>query len=90
MHRIPHMLFGAGNRSRTGTIFSYHGILSPGRLPIPPFRRPPVNNITQVAFCQGEKVKIFRFQVEFMLDYLDFSGFYVITIKVMSKNDIIK
>ena len=29
---------GAGDRSRTGTILSYHGILSPGRLPIPPLR----------------------------------------------------
>ena len=30
---------GAGDRDRTGTILSYHGILSPGRLPIPPHRR---------------------------------------------------
>ena len=30
---------GAGDRGRTGTILSYHGILSPGRLPIPPHRR---------------------------------------------------
>ena len=29
---------GAGDRGRTGTILSYHGILSPGRLPIPPHR----------------------------------------------------
>ena len=29
---------GAGNRARTGTRFSSHRILSPGRLPIPPFR----------------------------------------------------
>ena len=35
---------GAGDRGRTGTILSYHGILSPGRLPIPPHR--------QIA-CQG-------------------------------------
>ena len=28
----------AGHRVRTGTILSYHGILSPGRLPIPPLR----------------------------------------------------
>ena len=39
--RLP---FGAGDRGRTGTILSYHGILSPGRLPIPPHR--------QIA-CQG-------------------------------------
>ena len=30
--------FGAGNRARTGTGPTSHGILSPGRLPIPPFR----------------------------------------------------
>ena len=29
---------GAGNRARTGTGFKSHGILSPGRLPIPPLR----------------------------------------------------
>ena len=33
------VLLGAGSRGRTGTILTYHGILSPGRLPIPPFRR---------------------------------------------------
>ena len=31
--------FGAGDRGRTGTILSYHGILSPGRLPVPPHRQ---------------------------------------------------
>ena len=36
---------GAGDRSRTGTILSYHGILSPGRLPIPPHRQ----NIKRVS-----------------------------------------
>ena len=30
---------GAGNGNRTRTILSYHGILSPGRLPIPPHRQ---------------------------------------------------
>ena len=30
---------GAGDRDRTGTILSYHGILSPGRLPVPPRRQ---------------------------------------------------
>ena len=29
---------GAGSRDRTGTRNKSHGILSPGRLPIPPFR----------------------------------------------------
>ena len=32
-------LSGAGDRDRTGTILSYHGILSPGRLPVPPHRQ---------------------------------------------------
>ena len=30
---------GAGDRDRTGTILTYHGILSPGRLPVPPRRQ---------------------------------------------------
>ena len=29
---------GAGDRGRTGTILSYHWILSPRRLPVPPHR----------------------------------------------------
>ena len=50
MHRIKkqadaelqgerNLLVGAGDRDRTGTILTYHGILSPGRLPVPPHRR---------------------------------------------------
>ena len=31
-------IIGAGSRGRTGTRKKSHGILSPGRLPIPPFR----------------------------------------------------
>ena len=31
-------IIGAGSRGRTGTRVESHGILSPGRLPIPPFR----------------------------------------------------
>ena len=31
-------IIGAGSRGRTGTRNKSHGILSPGRLPIPPFR----------------------------------------------------
>ena len=34
----PRYGFGAGNGNRTRTILSYHGILSPGRLPVSPFR----------------------------------------------------
>ena len=40
---------GAGDRSRTGTILSYHGILSPGRLPIPPHRQ-----ILHRMLCAGD------------------------------------
>ena len=48
---------GAGDRSRTGTILSYHGILSPGRLPIPPHRQLIISvrayyYITLYATCQ--------------------------------------
>ena len=32
-------LFGAGDRGRTGTSITAHGILSPGRLPVPPHRQ---------------------------------------------------
>ena len=31
--------FSAGNRNRTGTGITTHGILSPRRLPVPPCRR---------------------------------------------------
>ena len=31
--------YGAEDRGRTGTGITTHGILSPGRLPIPPLRR---------------------------------------------------
>ena len=31
-------MIGAGSRDRTGTRSESHGILSPGRLPVPPFR----------------------------------------------------
>ena len=34
---------GAGSRGRTGTRNKSHGILSPGRLPIPPFRHVTTN-----------------------------------------------
>ena len=32
-------LIGTGDRGRTGTGITTHGILSPGRLPVPPRRR---------------------------------------------------
>ena len=47
---------GAGDRGRTGTILTYHGILSPGRLPIPPHRRSSMASlkdsyIISLVFC---------------------------------------
>ena len=39
---------GAGDRDRTGTILPYHGILSPGRLPVPPHRRSAVELLRPV------------------------------------------
>ena len=36
---IKFLPVGVGDRGRTGTILSYHGILSPGRLPVPPHRQ---------------------------------------------------
>ena len=41
-----HPDIGAGNRIRTGTRLSSHWILSPGRLPIPPFRQVVVDACT--------------------------------------------
>ena len=51
---------GAGSRDRTGTRSKSHGILSPGRLPVPPFRHKcdrtssilPIHYITSFHFCQ--------------------------------------
>ena len=45
---------GAGSRGRTGTILTYHGILSPGRLPIPPHRHfwLPIYYTTSPILCQ--------------------------------------
>ena len=51
---------GAGSRDRTGTRSKSHGILSPGRLPVPPFRHKcdrtssilPIHYSTSLLFCQ--------------------------------------
>ena len=39
----PFMRIGTGDRGRTGTGITTHGILSPGRLPIPPRRHLLIN-----------------------------------------------
>ena len=48
---------GAGNRARTGTGAASHGILSPGRLPIPPLRRnlPIQNNSVNTILQQTDE-----------------------------------
>ena len=55
---------GAGNGNRTRTMLSHHGILSPGRLPIPPLRRfgfsTPIHYTTLFFFCQYILRKIFQ------------------------------
>ena len=49
---------GAGHRSRTGTRFKSHGILSPGRLPSPPVRRDSLIIITHLrAIVKGKRQK---------------------------------
>ena len=57
---------GAGNRARTGTGCYSHGILSPGRLPIPPLRHIAafqlLNHYTMPkAFCQYPYMNFFAF-----------------------------
>ena len=37
-HSISGIFYTAGDRDRTGTGIATHGILSPGRLPVPPRR----------------------------------------------------
>ena len=43
-------LFGAGDRGRTGTSITAHGILSPGRLPVPPHRQIGLNLCTCILY----------------------------------------
>ena len=77
--------FGAGDRGRTGTILSYHGILSPGRLPVPPHRRITSQDlltlgqlyyyITLICFCQPVYENYYCF-LDFLLKFLYFFLFY--------------
>ena len=58
----PRYETGAGSRGRTGTRLTSHGILSPGRLPIPPFRHAAFRKgleyySTASATCQGFREK---------------------------------
>ena len=67
---------GAGDRSRTGTILSYHGILSPGRLPIPPHRQlisPSVQIIiSQIIVLVNPQFSIFFKNIFLFFDKLQF------------------
>ena len=47
--------FGADDRGRTGTGISSHGILSPGRLPIPPHRHVTYNVTTDYIIQYFER-----------------------------------
>ncbi len=47
---MPSSFSSAAGRGRTGTGITTHGILSPGRLPIPPRRH--AQNITIIHICQ--------------------------------------
>ena len=61
---------GAGNRGRTGTILSYHGILSPGRLPIPPHRQR-----MRMLTHKKDYIIYFCFCQTFFANFLTFSFF---------------
>ena len=57
---------GAGDRGRTGTVLSYHGILSPGRLPVPPHRHKTQENFAPLSVCAIDyNTKISHCQVLF-------------------------
>ena len=44
-------LYTAGDRNRTGTGIATHGILSPGRLPVPPRRRMEPIGLEPMTLC---------------------------------------
>ena len=46
-------LFSAGDRNRTGTGIATHGILSPGRLPVPPRRHNKLKTIKYTTVCNS-------------------------------------
>ena len=57
-------LFGAGDRGRTGTSITAHGILSPGRLPVPPHRQ-----IIIIIYAQERLYHIFFDLSNFLLKF---------------------
>ncbi len=55
MGRLHNLLKGgAGDRDRTGTGLSAHGILSPRRLPIPPLRPQKTGGDCNIRFREGQ------------------------------------
>ena len=64
---------GAGNRGRTGTGITTHGILSPGRLPIPPSRR---NRKEKMAPRVGLEPTAYRLTAECSTIELPWNAFY--------------
>ncbi len=64
------MRLGAGDRGRTGTILAYHGILSPGRLPVPPHRRCRLHSSLAVTFS------IISHLLQFVNPFFNFLGKY--------------
>ena len=80
---------GAGSRDRTGTRNKSHGILSPGRLPIPPFRhvRPDglllCLSIIAQSFCFVKPFSeisfdLIRFSIDFGWFLPDFLGIIIV------------
>ena len=49
--KIRLSFYSAGDRGRTGTGITTHGILSPGRLPIPPRRHTHINDNIMACRC---------------------------------------
>ena len=76
--------FGAGNRARTDTRFKSHGILSPGRLPIPPLR-----HLVRLIILPHEAWNVNR-KIKFLFCRLFFRvALQKFILKPLSKNDII-
>ena len=68
---------GAGDRGRTGTILSYHGILSPGRLPVPPHRHSACGKLqVALATCLSILPRFFDFVNPFLKIYPFFFALY--------------
>ncbi len=63
-------LDGAGDRDRTGTILTYHGILSPGRLPVPPHRQGSTERL--LRSCIGSHCLLYHIHLGLSTPFLYF------------------